>query len=72
MALVLWASVQKLDLIDLLEERPRYQVIPFTDALSFGPISSGGYCHCWMDEPASTPRYRVSFGGESSSSGADR
>ena len=51
-------SVQKLDLIDLLWKRLRYQVILFTDALSFGPISSGGYCHCWM-EPASTPLCRV-------------
>ena len=48
------------------------QVILFTHALSFGPISICGYCHCWMDEPASTASRRVSFGGESSSSGADR
>jgi predicted enzyme related to lactoylglutathione lyase len=28
-------------------------VILFLHALSFGPISICGYCHCWMDEPAS-------------------
>src|SRR6185503_19060904 len=66
---VLSRSVQKFDLIDSRLGRLRYQVILFTDALSLGPISSGGYCHCWMDEPASTSRYRVSFGGKSSSSG---